>query len=68
MRAYKVTAALPGQGQLTEVKFVGSLAEVTKARQGFVDQYSIKSRDTTYKEVDIPTSKPDLLAFINALL
>lgn len=66
MRAYKVHVQY-GIG-MTATKYAGTQAEVREARRSFVDEFSVKKKDVTTEEVEIPTAKAELLDFINSLV
>jgi len=74
MRAYKVTTATEeqdGQGVsvlTTHTQFAGSMAEVRAVRDTYVEELGVKKKDVDVEEVDIPTSKTELLPFLNNLM
>lgn len=62
MKLYRITANNNGT---IETQFVGSLADGVVARKALADK-GIKRVDIKQEEVDIETSKPGLLKFLNA--
>lgn len=66
MRAYKVTAA-DDEGVLA-TRYAGTNADARAARDELVEKFSIKKKDVTIEDAEIPVAKADLLAFINELL
>lgn len=65
MRAYKVT----GLGGGPRVAFAGSQGDASKARRAMAEKYNLRPQaEVTVEEVEIPTSKVDLLAFLNSLV
>ena len=66
MRLYRVTANRSGHAA---TKFVGTRADVAKAKDEFAEKYGVRrNADTSFEEVDVPTDKAGLLAFLNAEL
>jgi len=49
------------------IRFAGSQSDATKTRMALADQHGLKKLDIEIEEVDIPTSKTELLPFLNAL-
>jgi hypothetical protein len=74
MRAYKVSVATEEQdgngvsALITHTQFAGSMAEVRTIRDTFVEELGVKKKDVDVEEVDIPTSKTELLPFLNNLM
>ena len=71
MRLYKISTSLSGDDDgrgpaKNLVKFVGSQAEAAAARKVFTDS-GAKRKDIESVEVDVPTNKEGLLAFLNGL-
>jgi len=59
-RAYKIS----GFGF---TRFAGSQGDATKARMALSDEHGLKKLSIEIEEVDIPTSKTELLPFLNEL-
>lgn len=73
MRAYKVftTATVVEDGNEYEqevVRYAGTAADARSTREGIVNKFGVKKKDVTIEDAEIPTAKPDLLAFVNGLL
>lgn len=66
MRCYKVVCVDDDTGEVKATKYAGTAAESKTIRQAFVDEYGVKKKDVDIEEVDIPTAKPALLAWVNA--
>ena len=66
MRAYRVTAALASGATVN--KLAGSDAEARATRRSFMDQYGLKMADVIYDQVEVPTDKRGLIAYVNDLL
>lgn len=49
-------------------KYCGSMAAVREAKSDIVEAEGCKKKDITHEEVEIPTSKNDLLDFINGVI
>ena len=49
------------------VRFAGSQGEATKTRAALAEQYGLKKLSIEIEEVDVPTSKAELLPFLNEL-
>lgn len=60
MRCYLVTG--PGAK-----RYASTNADARATRDHLVDLLDCKKKDVEIEQVDIPTAKPDLLAFINGL-
>lgn len=60
MRCYLVT--VPGVK-----RYASTNADSVSTRNEFVEELGCKKKDVEIKQVDIPTSKPELLEFINNL-
>lgn len=69
MRAYHIKI-VSGEGEegKTIQAFAGSNAEAIKARRAMMTANDVKLHDVDIEEIEIPTSKPELLAFINSLV
>ena len=74
MRAYEVKTA---EGSLKNVdtdtlftvrKFAGTQNDAAKARRAIMETYGLKMSAVILDEVEIPTDKAGLLAFINDLV
>lgn len=69
MRLYKIIAKNPSDASAnlpdTETVWVGSKAEGVDARKKMADD-GWKRKEITEVEVDVPTDKAGLLAFLNA--
>ena len=66
MRAYRL-AADNGDGR-TCVRFAGSQSEASAARRELMEACGVGMRAVALEEVDVPTDKKGLLAFLNAEL
>lgn len=69
MRLYKITAIIAtvdNASSAAHVKYVGSQADAASARKEFLDLGATR-KDTETLEVDVPTDKAGLLAFLNGL-
>ncbi|MCA9233252.1 MAG: hypothetical protein KDA57_21590 [Planctomycetales bacterium] len=69
MRLQRVSAyKVDGEGQSTKVVvWVGSQAEAATTRKTLVADSGYQRKDIDTTEVDVPTDKKGLLAFLNAL-
>ena len=47
-------------------RFAGSEAEARQLRMAMVEKTGIKKSQITIEGIEIPTNKPDLLAFLNS--
>ena len=63
MRAYRVSAG----GESTP-RFAGSQAEAREKREELMTLLNVKKSAISIKEEEVPTSKTDLLPFLNDLL
>ena len=63
MRAYQVTAQ-PG-GKVVEFAIASTQADAKAKRNGMVEKLSIKKKDVTIEEIEIPTKKDELVEYIN---
>lgn len=70
MRLYKVTCDVQeGFGvDVTYQTFAGTQADAAKARRALMAEHGVRFQDTTSDEVDVPTDKAGLLAFIDELV
>ena len=67
MRCQAISTTKQLGGKLMRV--VASETEARIARQGMLDNNSdLRKRDLLIEPLDIPTTKPELLAFVNKLL
>lgn len=67
MRCQSISTTKQLGGKLLRV--VGSEAEARIVRQQMLDNNGdLKKRDLLIEPMDIPTTKPELLAFVNKLL
>lgn len=72
MRAYRVTAntkhAETGELMPTH-KFAGTQAEASKMRREMAERHGLRPlADVSFEEVEVPTDKQGLIAFLNAEL
>ena len=65
MRAYKVIA-VDGAAQLG-FRFAGTAAESKIKRDELVAQFSIKKKDVSIEDCEVPTGKAELLEFLNTM-
>jgi hypothetical protein len=63
MKVYKVSSYSPEGGGIT--KYTGSEAEARQVRVGIMRDYGMKRKEVDITALDIPTSKGDLLVFLN---
>ena len=63
MRVYKVTGHV-GIPAVTKVRWVGSQADASSFRKELTDT-GAKRKDIETEEVDVPTTKAELLAWLN---
>ena len=70
MRAYRISAAVEDEvnGKSDVIVFAGTMAEARDARQTIVNDHGVKKSLVSLEEIDIPTAKPALLAFLNELV
>lgn len=67
MRAYKVVlkqGVEAAEGH-TRVVWAGTQADARGARQNLMDAHDVKRSQVDLEEVDVPTDKAGLLAFLN---
>lgn len=62
MKLYKITANQVGA---PVAQFVGSQAEASKLRKELVSDLGFKRADISTEEVDVPTSKKELIEWLN---
>lgn len=71
MRLYKITASVDHPAdddvRLFVTKYVGSQAEAAATRKELLDQGATRKGTETF-EVDVPTDKTGLMAFLNNLV
>lgn len=67
MRAYEVTAFCPTTGK-AHIQFGGSQSDAKAKQKELVELLVVKKKDVEIKETEIPTSKSELLEFLNELL
>lgn len=73
MRLYKITASVDhptsadGDARLKVTKYVGSQAEAAATRKELLDQGATRKGTETF-EVDVPTDKAGLMAFLNEMV
>lgn len=66
MRLYKITAAAVIGAELpAKTQWVGSKAEGVQARKALAEE-GYRRKDINEVEVDVPTTKTELLAWLNA--
>lgn len=67
MRLYRVD---PPEGSGVKPRFVGTNADATKARMAVFEELRphIRKDSIAITEVDVPTDKSGLLAFLNSLV
>lgn len=63
MRAYQVTAQ-PG-GKVIKFAIASTQADAKAKRDDLVEELGIKKKDVTIEEIEISTSKNDLIEYIN---
>lgn len=70
MRGYQITGIdHAADGVMTVTRFGGSMADARTWRNTIVNDYDgIKKSEVKIEEIEIPTSKAELLEFINNLL
>jgi hypothetical protein len=62
VRAYLVSTA----GGLR--KYAGTQAEVAATKRAWLEDGTLKRKEISVQEVEVPTAKAELIAFINGLL
>lgn len=67
MRCYKVSVEVGVDEPVTVARYAGTQAQAKAARDALVLEYGVRKSDIETEEVDVPTSKEGLLAFINGL-
>lgn len=71
MKLYLLFASTPtpeeDSGHKTHTEWVGSQTEAASTRKELVGEGFRRAEIATH-EVDVPTNKPDLIAFLNALV
>lgn len=65
MRAYRVTANTPN---VFAERYAGSEAEARKIRADLTEAHGLVRKNTEIEMIEIPTSKADLLHFLNKLM
>ena len=70
MRAYRIEVPHSIEDKPAVVRFAGTQADATAARMALFDEWrgQVKKSDITIKEVEVPTDKAGLVAFLNALV
>ncbi len=72
MRLYLVTVPLGGDDIVPYVRrFCGTGADATAQRLSYFETFrenGLKKSDITIEQVDVPTDKPGLLAYLNGLV
>lgn len=67
MRAYRIVGANPDGSE--HVAFAGSQGDAARIRRELSVKHGLRPfADTQIEEVEVPTSKTPLLAFLNALV
>jgi hypothetical protein len=65
MKCYKV--AVDYKGEILAVRWAGTQAQSIMTRNTLVAEFEVKKSDVTIESSEIPTSKAELLEFINAV-
>lgn len=60
MRAYRVQ---DGEGKM--IRFGGSQTEAKQKRDEIIETLGVKKKEVSIEEIEIPTSKTELLEFLN---
>ena len=71
MRAYKVVATLAvdvPHAPPPVVRLAGSDAEARAMRRALMEAHGLKMVDVAYDQVEVPTDKHGLIAYVNGLL
>lgn len=63
MRAYRVSAQ--PDGTVLKFKVAGSQADAKIKRDELIEELGVKKKDVIIEEIDIPTSKAELLDILN---
>jgi hypothetical protein len=66
MRAYKVV--FTDTEAIVHARYAGTQADARTERDAFVNDFGVKKSAVEIEEIEIPMAKPELLAWINALL
>lgn len=66
MRCYLVTVPAVKDGKQPK-RYAGTQADARKVREELVEEFDVKKSSITIEEVEVPTAKAELLAFINGL-
>lgn len=70
MRLYKISAAIESKDlsdAVLRIRYVGSQSEAVAARKALLE-LGAKRKDIDSLEVDVPTDKAGLMAFLNQLV
>jgi hypothetical protein len=65
MKLYRVSLITEAGGAKT-AKWVGSQDEATKQRMALMDAFGLKRKDVHIGQIDVPTTKADLIEWLNA--
>ena len=58
MRLYRIISP-------ARIAWAGTEADARKVRAGFIEAQGLKRKDTDVELTEVPTSKPELLKFLN---
>ena len=62
MKLYKTTARLDDRDV---TRWTGTQSDSKKARMELAEEHGLKKTEVEIEEVEVPTNKPGLLAFLN---
>lgn len=67
MKLYRIQFETRVQKAAVETKlWAGTQAEARELKATLVEKYCLKKNDVSWQEVNIPTAKPDFLAWLNS--
>ena len=62
-------AATDAAGGVLAVRYVGAKGEIPEVRRAFAEAHNVRpQKDVEASEVDVPTDKAGLLAYLNGLV
>lgn len=69
MKAYRVSVITHGSSEsVAHVMYAGTQADAKATRRAFVNDFGVKIDDVKIEDVEIPTAKSELIAFVNSLI
>jgi hypothetical protein len=67
MKLYKITGSLKDDNEFRATRWVGSQADAASARKEFNSKLGMPRDRITTEEVEVPTTKKELIEFLNGL-